>query len=137
VKSSELLNIEYVLIEEFNSKVNLSVPSVPINQNLDLTYSIHKPKGEEDLFTIRLKARTIKETQLAFFIQALFGFRLKNKCLFEDKNTAAKLIVTMVSISYSTLRGILLRELPFIDLENRVLPAIDLKDLAMAVENEG
>jgi len=134
IKQSRLLKLEHTVIREFKTKINPSVPPVPIEENLSLSYSILQSKEDESSIAINMKAKTIKQTQLQFFIEAMFIFKiLESELLGEKKN---QVIPTMVSISYSTLRGILLRELPLVDLSNRILPVVDLPVLMRALEKK-
>jgi len=64
----------------------------------------------------------------------MFIFKILESELLKEKKK--QVIPTMVSISYSTLRGILLRELPLIDLNNRILPVVDLPVLMRALERK-
>jgi len=132
IMPSKLLRLETALIEEFRTKINIPVPPIPIEDNLSISYSVLRSKQEKDSIAIRMKARTIKRTQLQFHIVVTFVFNVLESELLKEKKDF--IIPTMVSISYSTLRGILLRELPLVDLRNRILPPVDLPILLKARE---
>jgi len=129
--SSKLLNLEHIIIEEIHSKLNLNFPAIPIEDNLSLFYSVLKSHKSENSLAIRMQVKTIKETQLQFSAAVMFIFSIKDEKVLEEENKR-KLIATMVSISYSTLRGILLKELPVADVKNMILPVIDLPILLKA-----
>lgn len=132
IKPSKLLKLETVVIEDFKTKVNVVAPSVSIENNLSLSYSVLQSTQERSNLAVRMKAKTIKKTHLQFSIEVMFIFSLLEPELSREKKNL--IIPTMVSISYSTLRGILLRELPLVDSSNRILPVIDLPTLLKTVE---
>ena len=132
VTPSKLLRLEAALIEEFKTTIDIPAPSIPIENNLSISYSVLRSEQENNSIAIRMKARTIKKTQLQFHIVVTFVFNVLESELLKEKKDF--IIPTMVSISYSTLRGILLRELPLVDLRNRILPPVDLPILLKARE---
>lgn len=134
MKPSELLEIEGVLIEELKTKAEPSLPSIPLKENLSVSYSLLKADDATDTYAVRMRVKTIKKTQLQFDATVMLIFKLLKPKLSEQER---KLILpTMVSMSYSTLRGILIRELPMIDLRNRILPPVDLPVLLKAREKK-
>ena len=126
LEPSKAVQLESVTLVEFTVNMDKDMPYIPIKDNLSIHCIPLQGVDNKGRYAVELHVKTRKKSRFNFSVSALFEFTA----------TKENLVSTMIMISYSTLRGILLERLPQeVGFEYRMLPCIDASTLMKVCEH--
>ncbi len=132
--------LENFYIEKFCFKVNRNIykdNAVPIYKNLDLKIEIYRESNDNKKVKVIMFINTSEKSKsiIDFEVEAHSLFFIK-----DEKECEKRLLITMIMVTYSTLRGFLMERLPIKrekikgHMYTVIPPLISTEDLLNAIE---